>query len=278
MIRRVFITGANSGLGFELAKQYIKRGDDVALFDIRFSQQSKHALRTLSDDSQYIEFFAVDMADTQTLAVQVNNAVVAIGEPEVAIYCPSTTSTRNIESLVKHSDTNNDCSQQANIIRTLNFSAVIRQYLTMNSHLALITSHAPMTPFEYVQDQRIADDVILNFAKTQRQELKPDGIKVSVIYAPETPYLSECDQHNCAHTNTKIINKVSRYLTQDRRVTRLMRGLDKQKFMVILGFQSRLSYSLSRYLPSWMMAPVMKRIIKHSNKNNMLRSPNEHTR
>ncbi len=149
MIRRVFITGANSGLGFELAKQYIKRGDDVALFDIRFSQQSKHALRTLSDDSQYIEFFAVDMADTQTLAVQVNNAVVAIGEPEVAIYCPRT---KNIESLAKHSDTNNHCSLQANIIRTLNFSAVIRQYLTMNSHLALITSHAPMTPFEYVQE------------------------------------------------------------------------------------------------------------------------------
>jgi len=33
MLRRVFITGANSGIGFELAKQYISRGDDVALFD-----------------------------------------------------------------------------------------------------------------------------------------------------------------------------------------------------------------------------------------------------
>ena len=44
MLRRVFITGANSGIGFELAKQYISRGDDVALFDVHFNEQTKQSL------------------------------------------------------------------------------------------------------------------------------------------------------------------------------------------------------------------------------------------
>ena len=42
----------------------------------------------------------------------------------------------------------------------------------------------------------------------------------------------------------------------------ILRGLDKQKLMVILGLQSKLTYIMSRYLPNWIMGSVMDRLIK----------------
>lgn len=87
MLRRVFITGANSGIGFELAKQYILRGDDVALFDLHFCEQTKQSLGELADYYQYVEFFATPICDTEALQTQVNNAIAAIGNPDLAIFC-----------------------------------------------------------------------------------------------------------------------------------------------------------------------------------------------
>lgn len=215
MLRRVFITGANCGVGFELAKQYISRGDDVALFDLHFNEQTKLSLSELADDYQYIEFFATHICDTEALQSQVNNAIAAIGKPDLAIFSCNT-------------------SEQLNDNACQHFATLITPHLGMNSHLALTTPLIDTTKFT-------PQPSTLILAKELRKKFKPNNIKISLI--------CESEKHMA------MANPIDT-------AKHILRGLDKQKLMVILALQSKLSYIMSRYLPNWIMGSVMDRLIK----------------
>ncbi|MBU77502.1 MAG: hypothetical protein CMK63_10945 [Pseudoalteromonadaceae bacterium] len=218
MLRRVFITGSNSGIGFELAKQYIRRGDDVALFDKQFSDITKQTLCSLAHSNQYIEFFATHICDIEGLQIQVNNAIAAIGKPELAIYC----------------DRSDEITNCDHALALRNIATVISPELAMNSHLALmvpVTNKAQVSP----------EPSVLILAKELRQTFKPNKIKLSLMCFNKAHNASE----NAADTAKQIV-----------------KSLDKQKRMVILGLQSKLTYVMSHYLPNWVMDSVMDRLIK----------------
>lgn len=218
MLRRVFITGANSGIGFELAKQYILRGDDVALFDLHFCEQTKQSLGELADYYQYVEFFATPICDTEALQTQVNNAIAAIGKPDLAIF-----SCHTYEQLSKE-----------NSIACQHFATVITPHLGMNGHLAITFPLIDATKFT-------PEPNALILAKKLRKKFKPNNIKISLI---------------CASKTSKAITNPA------NTAQHILRSLDKQKLMVILGLQSKLTYIMSRYLPNWIMGSVMDRLIK----------------
>lgn len=222
MLRRVFITGANSGVGFELAKHYIRRGDDVALFGFQFSNKTRHALIELKNTDQYVEFFASNIADFEALQIQVNNAISAIGKPELAIEC----------SQFCFENSEQPCHKLG--LASHNFANAISPYLDMNSHLALT---APTTNTNKLSP----DPSFLLLTKELRQKLKPSNIKVSLICTYKIDTLLK---------NSTVTSK------------QVLQGLDKQKLMVILGLQSKLTYIMSRYLPNWIMSSVIDRLIK----------------
>ena len=218
MLRRVFITGANSGIGFELAKQYISRGDDVALFDVHFNEQTKQSLSELADDYQYIEYFATHICDNEALQTQVNNAIAAIGKPDLAIFSCST----------------NEQLSKENSIACQHFATLITPHLSMNGHLAITSPLIDATKFT-------PQPSALILAKKLRKKFKPNNIKISLI--------CESEKHMA------VANPIDT-------AKHILRGLDKQKLMVILGLQSKLTYIMSRYLPNWIMSSIMDRLIK----------------
>lgn len=218
MLRRVFITGANSGIGFELAKQYISRGDDVALFDVHFNEQTKQSLSELADDYQYIEYFATHICDNEALQTQVNNAIAAIGKPDLAIFSCST----------------NEQLSKENSIACQHFATLITPQLSINGHLAITSPLIDATKFT-------PEPNALILAKKLRKKFKPNNIKISLI---------------CASKTSKAITNPA------NTAQHILRSLDKQKLMVILGLQSKLTYIMSRYLPNWIMGSVMDRLIK----------------
>ncbi|MCG9734981.1 MAG: SDR family NAD(P)-dependent oxidoreductase [Pseudoalteromonas sp.] len=221
MLRRVFITGANSGIGFELAKQYISRGDDVALFDLHFNEQTKQSLSDLADDYQYIEYFATPICDNEALQTQVNNAIAAIGKPDLAIFSCSTN-----EQLSKENSIDSIACQH--------FATLITPHLSMNGHLAITSPLIDATKFT-------PEPNALILAKKLRKKFKPNNIKISLI---------------CASKTSKAVTNPA------NTAQHILRSLDKQKLMVILGLQSKLTYIMSRYLPNWIMGSVMDRLIK----------------
>ena len=162
MLRRVFITGANSGIGFELAKQYISRGDDVALFDVHFNEQTKQSLSELADDYQYIEYFATHICDNEALQTQVNNAIAAIGKPDLAIFSCST----------------NEQQSKENSIACQHFATLITPHLSMNGHLAITSPLIDATKFT-------PQPSALILAKKLRKKFKPNNIKISLICESE---------------------------------------------------------------------------------------------
>ncbi|MEZ7186566.1 SDR family NAD(P)-dependent oxidoreductase [Pseudoalteromonas sp. DY56-GL22] len=218
MLRRVFITGANSGIGFELAKQYISRGDDVALFDLHFNEHTKQSLSELAEDYQYIEYFATHISDNEALQTQVNNAIAAIGKPDLAIFSCST----NVQL------------SKENSIACQHFATLITPHLSMNGHLAITSPLIDATKFT-------PEPNALILAKKLRKKFKPNNIKISLI---------------CASKTSKAITNPA------NTAQHILRSLDKQKLMVILGLQSTLTYIMSRYLPNWIMGSVMDRLIK----------------
>ena len=86
--RTLFVSGGMSGLGRALATVYLRRGSNVAIFDLAIDDGVMAELGDhKSRDSQKLVAYAADVADLEALRDAVGRAVAATGDPQLAINC-----------------------------------------------------------------------------------------------------------------------------------------------------------------------------------------------
>ncbi|KZY74199.1 hypothetical protein A3740_17245 [Oleiphilus sp. HI0068] len=84
----IYITGAASGIGQEIARRYVKTGANLALFDLKFDEQAKSLIEDLRhNSSQGIAYYEADVTDLDGLLKVVSEAACHVGLPTIALHC-----------------------------------------------------------------------------------------------------------------------------------------------------------------------------------------------
>jgi len=172
MSRTVVITGANRGIGLELAKHYKELGDEV----IAICRQSSEELDDIA--SMVIEGIDVSDADSvEQLKIVLSNQTIDILINNAGLFLNETLNDMNFDSIEEQ--------MEVNAYGPLRVTTTLLPQLKEGSKIANITSRmgsiADNTSGNYY-GYRASKAALNAFGKSLAEDLKPQGICVAQLH------------------------------------------------------------------------------------------------
>lgn len=259
-----FVTGAGSGIGLHLAKLMAQRGERVAAFDVRFSDEARdelsHAFRSPGGDGCSIHD-GIDVRNAELLGAAFESAVAAVGRPTLVIN--SAGISRNdlfVDSCLE------DFEQTiaVNLVGSRNVAAAALPHMRAGSRLGLIASLAGLTGGYTYAAYASSKAGVIGLAKVLRLEWASQRIGVSVICPPEimTPMVEQ--YATTMHPATRALKDVAGTLPMDEACREILDLLDSGRFMVIPGKRARRAARMTRYLPERVTTRMADRIVRRA--------------
>lgn len=255
----LFISGGGSGIGLQLAKLGLERGESVALFDLEFGDSTEAELRARAGGTERLVFNAgVDVRDLDGLSRAFDTSAARLGPPSLAIN--SAGISRNELFAVSHLELFEE-TVSVNLTGSRNFSIAALPHLGPGSRLALIASMAGITGGYTYAAYASSKAGVIGLARVLRLEWAPHEIVVSVICPPEimTPMVARYDQ--TMHPATRALKDVAGTLPLEQACREMLEQLDRGRFMVIPGRRARRTMWMTRLLPDRVTARFADRIV-----------------
>jgi len=261
----IYITGAASGIGQELACRYAKLGANLALFDLAFSGQAKSKIEAQRvHDAQSFSYFSADVTDLKGLVDEASKAAAQVGLPDLAIHCAGIQKAGVFEDV---SSAEFERVVSVNLFGTRNFAQACIPLLKKNTaptKLVFVASMAGLVGTYAYASYNASKFGVVGLAQALRMELAPAGVSVQVICPPEvdTPMVHE--EHKTINPVTLKLKLMAGTLTLDKAIDDIMKGLTTRRFYIIPGRQARLTYWASRLVPIAITNAFVDRIIRNT--------------
>ena len=253
----VYISGGGSGIGLFLARVFAARGNAVALFDLRISQEIRAEFGGTHADACAIE--ELDILDGLLLEHAVTAAVDKLGPPDLAINCAGIQTAKPFLALSA-----DEFSRVINInlVGSRNFAAAVLPHMERGSRLAFVASLAGLVSNYTYSAYNASKFGVVGLAGALRLDCLPRGVAVSVICPPEvkTPMVEE--ELKTMDPITGELKQVAGTLELGQACAEILTGLEKGKFCVIPGFRARLVWRLNRWFPALLMRMTDNIILK----------------
>lgn len=245
----VLVTGGSSGLGFGLARDLLKRGAGVILL-ARNLEKLEKARETLHGEfrDRLIDTVSVDVTDADAVATALPAVIEKHPSLDMVINNAGIMREGYFESLdIPAFQT----VMNANFFGCIYVTRTVLPYLKASrGRLVNIASVAGLTGVFGYTPYCSAKHALVGLTESLRYELKPQGITVHLVCPPEfdSPMVDDLDAYrtpeNRAHT--LMIPK----LPLDVVVKDTMKGIEKNRFRIIPGFQTRLMVFGMQHFPA----------------------------
>ena len=245
--RIVWITGASTGIGRELALRYAKRGCRVAI-----SARSIDKLTALAAQDKRLVPFPVDVTDPHSVAHVHSSITTQLGPIDLAILNAGVWDQMVSRDFSAKRVTDSMAVNYTGIANAL--EPLIRDMTTRRTgHLALVASVAGYRGLPKAAAYAPTKAALISLAEVLRLELAADNIAVSVINPGfvETPMTS---------VNTFPMPFI---VTAEDAAVRIMRGLDKKKFEIAFPWQLVTMLKVLRILPGALYYQIARRLMTH---------------
>jgi len=250
----IVITGASSGIGYEMAYQLAEKKYNLILV-----ARTKTKLQQMQADlatkySVLVKYFVADLSDVNAAInlyehMQKENLVVShlVNNAGVGIYG-------------NFSETSLD--EELNMI-TLNISSLValtklfaKDMLSRKSgRIMNVASMLAFLPFPYYSVYSSTKAFVLAFSETLAAELEGSGVIITSLYpgATETNFTTDAMQTSSVYSKGKAMHPkvVAAY-----GVKHLLSGKGKK----IVGFQNWFNSNLPRFVPDTIMMAIKKKL------------------
>jgi len=245
--RTVFITGASSGIGRDMARRLAFEGASIALFNRSAAEDVLAELRAAAPSpEQRFACYRADVAQPEAIAAAVAQAVQELGAPDLAIHSAG----------VLHNGPLTESSAQdfervvdINLKGSRHFAAAVLPHMTAGSHLVFIASLAALTGSYGYTAYCASKFGVRGLAKALHFELKPKRIDVSLCCPGEimTPMVAQ--EKRAIHPASAAMKAFAGSSTLTVSVPVLLRGIARRQFEIVDTPRAALTALLSRHLP-----------------------------
>jgi len=249
-----------SGLGHALALQYVKRGANVAIFDLVVKVEVLAELeRNKEHAAQKILAYEASVTDFDALDSAVVQAVAALGSPQLAINCAGIQRAQSFEELSRE---HFEQVIQVNMFGSRNFAAAVLPTMSRGSRLALVASMAGFAANYSYAGYCASKFGVIGLGRVLRLEYKPKGIDVCLICPPEVDTPMVLQEMQNMHPVSRRLKDIGGSLSLEQAISEIMAGLDAGRSVIIPGRKARLTYFCNRYLPDFIMNGLVDRIVR----------------
>ena len=241
----VWITGASSGIGLELARQL-----DGEVAHVAVSARSADKLRVLADQSRTVAAFPLNVSDEKSVADAVENIEDAHGPIDLAILNAS------LWRLMAVTELDLDAIRAALQVNSMGVvhavaALVPRMVARRAGHIAIVASVAGYRGLPSSIAYGPTKAALINLAEILRCELEPLGVTVSVVNSGfvDTP---------ATRTNPFPMPAL---MTAPDAARRMIEGLARKHYEVIFPRRFVYATKLLRLLPNAVFFFVVRRFI-----------------
>lgn len=239
-------------------------GADLALFarDGNKLEKAGQEVRLFATDSSLqVHVFTVDVSDRDRVFEAVANAVDVLGSPDILINCAG----RAIHRCF--ADIGEDQLSQTlaiNLCGTWHTIAAALPYMReRGGHIVNVSSIAGFLGVYGYADYAASKFAVMGLSEVLRSEFKPLGIGVSVLCPPDTDTPALAAEAATKPEETKAVSGGARVLSADAVAEAMIRGIEKNRAVIVPGFDGRLIWLAKRLFPG-VVAFFMDRTVKQT--------------
>ncbi len=259
--KTALITGGSSGIGLALARRLLEHGASVTLLarDQQKLDDAKASL--LSINSGYIvSTISADVTEVDSLRAILADFQEQHGTPNILINSAGVARPGYVEELpleVYRWTMDIDYHGTVNMVKLLLPGMLERG----SGHIINVSSMAGVVGIFGYTAYSGAKFAVKGFSDVLRSELKPRGIKVSVVFPPDTktPQLEWEDQFK--PEETRIISGTSKPISPDEVASWTLKQAAKGKYAIVPGGEAKLLYLLATRLGDWVY-PIIDMMVK----------------
>lgn len=255
----VFITGGSSGIGLALARLLAASGAHVWLA-ARERDRLESALREVesasNSPSQRCGIVSADLSVPDEAADAVSKVIQSAGLPDIIINSAGVAHPGYVQDL------------PLDVFRWMmgtNYFATV--YVTKavlpgmierrSGHILNISSMAGFLGVFGYTAYGASKFAVTGFSESLRAELKPHGIRVSVVFPPDTDTPQLAYENQYKPPETRAISGTAHALSAGQVAQAILQQAERGSFLIFPGSEARLVYILSSKLPRSLVFAVM---------------------
>jgi len=247
---RALVTGGSSGIGRATALALARAGADVAIL-ARGEERLKDTLEALQEAAPHQRFFQAccDVADSTQTQPIVDRVLDALGGVDLLVNNAGAAVAARI------GDTPPEAYQA---LMEINYHAVVRFTRALlpdmlargSGHVVNISSMAGLVGIYGYTAYAASKFAVSGFSEALRQELAPQGIRVSVVYPPDTDTPQLAFENRTKPAATRAVAGNIAPLSADQVAESLLCGVARGRFRIIPGRTAKLLAFAIRHFPA----------------------------
>jgi len=252
--KHILITGGSSGIGLAIAEGAVKQGAHITLVarcnDKLLNAKNKISLSTITPH-QKINYISIDVCNELQVSNRLTTFLQKESVPDIVINCAGTAKPDYFENI---SLDQFEQTIRLNLFGARNIIATLLPYMqkqkeNTQSHIINVSSMAGLIGVFGYTDYCASKFALIGFSEALRSELKPKGIKVSVLCPPDTDTPGFAIENQTKPKETNAISKGASLMSSAAVADYLLAQLFKKQFLLIPGLESQVSYYAKRYTP-----------------------------
>jgi len=260
--KHVLITGGSSGIGLSLAKQLSSYGAHVCIL-ARREEVLQAALAEIKNlkkhDGQRFASLSADASNHEKISQVITQYINAEGTPDILINSAGVVQPGLFQDLTPHDF---EWNMRVNFYGTVNATrAVIRPMMARGSGAIVnISSMAGYLGTYGYTAYSATKFAVRGFSDALRSEMKPRGIRVHLVFPPDTatPQL----EYDNAHKPfvTKELSGAAKAMSAEAVADSILKGVARGRYIITPGFDATMYYHLSNFLGS-LVYPIMDMMV-----------------
>jgi len=263
--KSVLITGGSSGIGFAIANALAEIDAKIILLarDYENLKIAKNSILEKHGGAK-IKIVPVDVTDEKTLSILYHKYMRNHEIPDILINCAGVARPGYVQELPAHVfrwTMDIDYFGTVNMTRLLLPGMIERG----SGHIINVSSIAGVIGIFGYTAYCGAKFAVKGFSDALRSELKPKGIRVSVLYPPDTDTPQLAWENQFKPRETKAISGTAKPISPDWVARQTLKSAARGKYAIVPGMEAKIMYFAGTSLGN-LIYPIMDFMVRSASK------------